>query len=91
MIAALCYVPAQDVVRAFKALKPEVPAALKPFVQYFDLTYVNGKKACGRQRASPPRYPVEQWNQYDSVIRNEPTTNNAIVFFLLVGKSHPDL
>ncbi|KAL7305588.1 hypothetical protein TKK_0002318 [Trichogramma kaykai] len=44
MIAALCYVPAQDVVRAFKALKPEVPAVLKPFVQYFDWTYVNGKE-----------------------------------------------
>ncbi|KAL7306165.1 hypothetical protein TKK_0001611 [Trichogramma kaykai] len=96
MIAASCYAPAQDVVHAFKALKPEVPAALKLFVQYFNLTCVNGKKACGRQRISPPLYPVEEWNQYDSVIGNEPTTNNASEgwhnrCFLLVGKSYADL
>ncbi|KAL7304717.1 hypothetical protein TKK_0002958 [Trichogramma kaykai] len=30
MMAALYYVPVQDVVRSFKALKPEVSAALKP-------------------------------------------------------------
>lgn len=96
MIAATAYVPVNDVILAFRELMKHTPAVMDDFVSYFDRIYVTGTRAVGRRRAVPPRYPPEQWNLYDAVTTNEPTTNNASEgwhnrFASLLEKNHPDL
>lgn len=95
MIAALAYVPVENVVVNFQRLKNQAPACLNEFLEYFEITYV-GITARGRRPAQRPRYAVTLWNQYESVRAGLDITNNVSEgwhnrFRIVVAKHHPDL
>lgn len=95
MLAALAFVPPEDVMRLFKRLKREAPANAGDFVSYFEDTYV-GISAQGRRLAVAPRYEIHHWNHYQAVLDGKDTTNNASEgwhnrFRNVVNKHHPDL
>lgn len=96
MMAALAFVPMQQVPRVFRLLHDEVDYELLPLSQYFGKTYVVGRLARGRRKAVDPRYPPALWNQYDAALNGEQKTNNLSEgwhnrFNLVVGKAHPSL
>lgn len=62
MILSLAFVPVPDVPDAFEKLSNDVSDSLLDVLDYFDVTYVNGRAGRGRCRALPPRYPVQLWN-----------------------------
>lgn len=94
-LAALTYIPSEDVKRVFQDLKRIAPGIAVDFVSYFENTYI-GISARGRRAAVAPRYPVDWWNHYESVIDETDTTNNSSEgwhnrFQRLVNKHHPDI
>ena len=89
-MCALAFVPTDDVPEVFD----EVPDGFISVANYFESTYIRGRKARGRRRAVAVRYAPALWNQYDSVLQNTARTNNASEgwhnrFQLLVGRYHP--
>lgn len=94
-LAALAFVPPDDVMKLFKRLKREAPAHAARFIEYFENTYV-GISVQGKRAAVPPRYEIRYWNHYQSVLQGTDTTNNASEgwhnrFRTVVNKHHPDL
>lgn len=96
MLAALAYVPCDEVPRVFRRLKNHLVEDLAPISEYFGEYYVLGRSGRGRRRAVPPRYAPAAWNQYEAALAGDHKTNNLSEgwhnrFNLLVGKAHPDL
>lgn len=96
MVAALAYVPVDQVPRIFKILEQYVQEELVDVLQYFGEYYVIGRPGRGRRKAVAPRFPPEKWNQYEAALVDDHKTNNVSEgwhnrFNLLVGKAHPDL
>ena len=60
MLAALAFVPPEEVADAFPEVALRLPEALE-LVEYFESTYV-GRNVAGRYR--PPRFPPSEWSQY---------------------------
>lgn len=96
-IAALAFIPEGDVMTVFRELKAIAPAIGRTadFVTYFEQTYV-GVTARGRRLAAAPTYQIGWWNQYNAVLQDQDTTNNASEgwhnrFKTVVAKHHPDL
>lgn len=56
MIAALAFVPVDEVPRVFSLLQDEVEKELLPLLQYYEETYVIGRPARGSRRAVAPCY-----------------------------------
>lgn len=96
MMAALAYVPVEQVPRVFKLLQEHVNEELEEVIDYLKEYYVIGRPGRGRRRAVPPRYEPALWNQYDAALTGDHKTNNISEgwhnrFNLIVGKAHPDL
>lgn len=96
MIAALAFVPVEEVPRIFRLLQNLVEEELLPVMQYFGETYVIGRPARGRRKAVAPRYSPITWNQHEAALAGAHKTNNLSEgwhnrFNIVVGKAHPDL
>lgn len=96
MILALAFVPLEDVLDAFATLENDAPDELLNIFDYFNLNYVNGRRAQGRRARVLPRFPPCIWNQYTATINNSHKTNNISEgwhnrFRILVAINHPDL
>lgn len=76
MLLALAFIPPDDVKEVLRELEPTLRNALKPVVKYFKETYVTGKRMRNRRQPVPPRYPIEQWNQYEATRTGQHRTNN---------------
>jgi len=76
-VVGTAFVPTDDVVGAFMEVRDALPASMTAFADYFEQTYVVGRRARGARRATAPRYPRKEWNQYTAALDNSPRTNNA--------------
>lgn len=98
MMAALAYVPVQDVKVAYRALirtTPDVPR-LDEFNDYFGKTYVVGVRGAGQRPRVPPLYEPQLWNLYEATLEGRATTNNASEgwhnrFMTILQRKHPDM
>ncbi|KAK3919917.1 FLYWCH-type zinc finger-containing protein 1 [Frankliniella fusca] len=97
-LLSLAFVPAEDVKDVFAELRPELPRQLRTLADYFEETYVGERprrlRGNRQPRPKPPRYAVEDWNQHNAALQDEPRTNNTTEgwhnrFQGMVGKSHP--
>lgn len=80
MIMALTFVPPEHVITAYEEIVAsdyyeENEDILKPFREYFEVTWVGKKKRTGR---TTPLFGRELWNCYTSVMNGEPRTMNAV-------------
>lgn len=96
MMCATAFVPVDRVLEFFDAFMDDAPEDFIPVADYFEVTYVRGKKAQGRRKAVNARYPPKLWNQYDAVLQHLSRTNNASEgwhnrFQTIVGRYHPSL
>lgn len=79
-LAALAYVPPDDVVEAFELLVEAMPPDidhLDELTTYFEHTYIRGR----RRRADgygPALFPIDTWNQYAAGIDGIARTTNAV-------------
>ncbi len=94
MVNGLAFLPIDKVVDGMKWLKDICHDDLKPFLDYFDATYVTGTKR--RRGYIPPLFPPEKWNVYEATITDKDRTNNLCEswnngFKNLVGYSHPTI
>ncbi|KAK3929190.1 FLYWCH-type zinc finger-containing protein 1 [Frankliniella fusca] len=95
-LLSLAFVPPADVEGVLAELREVIPDTLLNIVDYFDDTYVRGRRLRGQRRAARPRYAPELWNQHRAALRGEPRTNNLTEgwhrrFNTLVGKDHPSV
>jgi hypothetical protein len=100
-LCALAFVPAGDVVEAYDRLVETDFFANSPdqeeideLLIYFESTWI-GIRGGGNSRR-PPQFAVALWNQYDSVLANDPRTNNAVEswhnsFERLLNCAHPSV
>jgi hypothetical protein len=99
-LVALAFIPPDDVIVTFGLiLETEFfmlhEEKLTPLVKYFETTWLG----CMNRREDgriPPRFPIELWNCYYSVLEDLPKTNNACEgfhngFAILLGASHPTI
>ena len=75
MIAALAFVPGNDVDRVFALLSNNVDPALDVILDYIEENYIG---AIRRGRYRRPRFPYAWWGVYDRVMNDLPRTNNAV-------------
>lgn len=81
-LAALAFVPPDDVVEAFELLADDMPANIEhldELTSYFELTYVRGRRGRGRGAVyAEAKFPIPTWNQHaggsDGIAR---TTNSV--------------
>lgn len=79
-LLALTFVPPQDVIHHYDVLINseyyiDNKEVFKPVLEYFEPTWIRKK---GKRRTKPPTYPIELWNCYQSVLNNDPRTNNDV-------------
>ncbi|KAK3921780.1 Tryptophan synthase alpha chain [Frankliniella fusca] len=104
---SVAFVPVEDVKDFLAELRPELPRQLRVLADYFEETYIPKLKIpcwvverprclrAGRQACpKPPRYAIEDWNQHNAALQQQPRTNNTTEgwhnrFQGMVGKSHP--
>ena len=75
MIAALAFVPENDVERFFNLLSNSVDPELDVILDYIEENYIG---AIRRGRYRRPRFPYSMWGVYDRVLNNLPRTNNSV-------------
>jgi hypothetical protein len=95
-IVGLAFVPEEDVAGACREVLDNLPPRMLGFGDYFERTYVTGRRARGGRRAARPRYHPGHWNQYKAARERQARTNNITEawhnrFQVVVGKSHPSL
>ena len=93
MIAALAFVPENDVRRVFNDLSNNIDASLDVIMDYIEETYIGMVRRGQRRR---PRYAYSMWGVYDRVQDNLPRTNNSVEgwhnrFNRHVGVHHADI
>ena len=79
-LAALAFVPEQDVLDIFMELVDTFPEidGIQEMITYFEITYVQGRdRGQGRGRG-PARYPPQIWNHFEDPADNVPRTTNAV-------------
>ena len=59
MLAALAFVPLNDVINAFVTVVAQMPEQLDPIIDYFENNYIGVMHRRGRRL---PRFPLELWN-----------------------------
>ena len=74
MIAALAFVPENDVRRIFNILSDSIDPSLDVILDYIEEFYI-GMIRRGQQRR--PRFPFSMWGVHDRVLNDLPRTNNA--------------
>ena len=75
MLAALAFVPLNDVINAFDAVVAQMPEQLDPIIDYFENNYIG---LMHRRERRPPRFPLELWNVNNRVEEEIPKTNNHV-------------
>ena len=75
MIAALAFVPGNDVDRVFALLSNNLDPALDVILDYVKENYIG---VIRRGRFRRPRFPYTMWGVYDRVVNDLPRTNNAV-------------
>ena len=93
MIAALAFVPENDLDRVYTILSNNVDAALDVILDYMETNYIG---AIRRGRFRRPLFPYGMWGVHDRVIDDLPRTNNAVEgwhnrFNRHVGSHHADI
>lgn len=98
-LAALAFVPVEDVVISFEKLTitkffTKNEAILKPLIEYFEETWVNKSRREGRRKN--PKFPLSLWNCHEATKNDLPRTNNAVEgwhngFSSLLGADQPSL
>ncbi|RWS20639.1 uncharacterized protein B4U80_09577, partial [Leptotrombidium deliense] len=81
-IAALAFVPEEDVLSSFQSLIQsdffaQHEQTLLPLIDYFENTWL-GRSIGGSTRRRPARFPIELWNCYYASLEGLPRTNNSI-------------
>ena len=90
----LAFVPIDDVIFAFEALRKEDPSEeFQSLTDYFEDTYIG---ACRGNRRVKPKFDIADWNVFNRVLSGEPRTNNALEawngsFNKFVSTKHPAL
>ena len=90
----LAFVPIDDVILAFEALRKEDPSEeFQSLSDYFEDTYIG---ACRGNRRVKPKFDIADWNVFNRVLSGEPRTNNALEawngsFNKFVSTKHPAL
>jgi len=99
----LAFLPVGDVKDGMAYLKNIVPEEAETLLNYFDITYINGKYRQVKNennkivlRNCPPIFAPNLWNVHDSILNDEERTNNSIEgwnnrFSKLVGQTHPTI
>ena len=75
ILAALAFVPLNDIVNAFDTVVAQMPEELDPIIDYFENNYIGVIHRRGRRR---PRFPLELWNVHNRVEEEIPKTNNHV-------------
>lgn len=77
---ALAFLPPQEVVEGFMAVRASAPKTMGPFFDYVDKIYIRGKLKSSNtgDRWTKPRFPPEFWSTEQNTIKNIPRTTNAI-------------
>ena len=75
MLAALAFIPLNDVINAFVTVVAQMPEQLDPIIDYFENNYIGVMHRRGRRR---PRFPLELWNVNNRVEEEIPKTNNNV-------------
>ena len=93
MIAALAFVPPNDVDRYFNIISQNIDQALEVILDYFETNYIGHMQ---RQRFRRPRFPYAWWGVHDRVLDNLPRTNNGVEgwhnrFNQHVGQHHANI
>ena len=94
MIAALAFVPACDVEKAFENLCEIIPPETYLLQDYFEDAYLG--RPCQKGRRRKPVFEIGLWNMYSRMSDELPRTNNTVEqwhrsFLLNVGCCHPNI
>ena len=74
-MAALAFVPVNDIVESFETFSDNIPEVAQPVVDYFEDTYIGRQQRRGRRN---PRFPHTMWSIHERVVNNLPRTNNNV-------------
>ena len=86
MIAALAFVPENDVRRVFHDLSNNIDASMDVIMDYIEETFIGMVRRGQRRRL---RYAYSMWGVYDRVQDNLPQTNyNSVDSTLWLHKSY---
>jgi hypothetical protein len=80
-LAALAFVPPEDVVEAFELVAETMPDVehLDELTTFFEHTYVRGRRLRGRgETFGPALFPLETWNQYSAGSSGIARTTNSV-------------
>lgn len=80
-LMALSFVPLDDVAPVFDMLMDDLHESVVDFASYIEATYIRGRPARGRRRATPPLFPPALWNSHDLVLGGHARTNNVVEGF----------
>lgn len=73
----LQFVPLEDVNKIFEYLVENVEENLDDIMNYVERVYVHGRHDRGRRRPEAPRFPLESWNVYISVLNGDHRINTT--------------
>ncbi|XP_067945425.1 uncharacterized protein [Watersipora subatra] len=74
-MAALAFVPVNDIVESFETFSDNIPEVAQPVVDCFEDTYIRRQQRRGRHE---PRFPHTMWSIHERVVNNLPSTNNNV-------------
>ncbi|KAL4112905.1 hypothetical protein QTP88_016624 [Uroleucon formosanum] len=80
-LSALAFIPTINVIRTFEELINstyflENEELLSPIINSFEDTWIGRRNRNNRKRS--PQFDFCMWNCYDSVLKHQPRTNNAV-------------
>lgn len=75
MLAALAFIPEDQVINAFEAIQEKMSEELQTVVDYFEDTYIGRLR---RNRRGKPTFDISLWNVHKRVTTHQPRTNNAV-------------
>ena len=96
MLDALALLPPSDVERGMTCIQNVCHPEAEELVQYFDETYVNGRRRGRNGRPTGAVFPPAVWNQHIATLNGESRTNNFAeswnsMFKTLIGHKHPSV
>jgi len=78
MIAALAFLPLQDVHAGFDELSEILPSPeCDDIYRYFKENYIGPENPNPRRRRENAKFPPGIWNQHDRTTNDKPRTNNV--------------
>lgn len=92
-LAALSFLPPNEVAEAFEDLHEEMPQECADLLSYFEDSYVGRMR---RNRRMDPIFRIDIWNNHERVMNDLPRTTNAVegwhcAFGKACGGSHLNL